>query len=191
MSEARSAPDDSTPRGRLESLHREFGIAPNYAADRRLPLQTEAGEPDLVEIGVNDEGRPIRLLAPAAHAWRRMLAAAADDRLTLVPISGYRSIERQAEIIRGKLAAGHRIADILRYIAAPGYSEHHTGRALDIGSPDHLELDEDFARTPAFRWLEQNAARFSFHLSYPPHNAYGIGYEPWHWCWSPLAPHAP
>lgn len=167
----------------LAALHRELGIPTTYARDRRLPAHLDAPETDLVQIALNDEGRPIRLISPAAAAWHRMRDAAARDGITLLPVSGFRSVARQVEIIRGKLAAGAAIADILRYVAAPGFSEHHSGRALDISSPEHVELDEEFARTAAFAWLQQHARNFAFHLSYLPGNPHGIGYEPWHWCW--------
>jgi len=112
-----------------------------------------------------------------------MRAGAARDHLDLVALSGFRSVRRQTRIIREKLSAGQNINDILSYVAAPGYSEHHSGRAIDIGTPEHLALDADFARTAAFRWLKTHARDFGFRLSYPRHNPYGIGYEPWHWCW--------
>jgi D-alanyl-D-alanine carboxypeptidase len=102
--------------------------------------------------------------------------------VALLAVSGFRSIERQAEIIRAKLSSGQKIEDILRLVAAPGYSEHHTGRAIDIGTPGEEPLTEAFADTPAFRWLAENAGHFGFRLSYPKGNAHGIAYEPWHWC---------
>jgi D-alanyl-D-alanine carboxypeptidase len=123
------------------------------------------------------------LTRPAAEAWGRMLAAAMRDRVDLVAISGFRSVARQTEIIREKLAGGQKLADILRRVAAPGFSEHHTGRAIDIGSPEHIELDEEFESTAAFRWLQRNAGGFEFTLSFPRGNPHGIVYEPWHWCW--------
>lgn len=184
MSDSRSSAA-ATPAlsAALARVHRELGISADYAAARKLPFHEEAALADLVTIGTNDAGRPIRLVTPAAAAWHHMHAAAAVDHLELVPISGFRSVARQIEIIRGKLATGAAIADILRYVAAPGFSEHHTGRALDIGSPEHIELDEEFAHTAAFRWLDRRAGNFGFHLSYPRENPFGIGYEPWHWCW--------
>ncbi len=112
-----------------------------------------------------------------------MRTAAATDGAELQPLSGYRSVARQTKIIRQKIAAGITINEILRLVAAPGCSEHHTGRAIDIGSPENCALDENFARTPEYRWLRRHAARFGFRLSYPRRNAHGIGYEPWHWCW--------
>jgi D-alanyl-D-alanine carboxypeptidase len=92
-------------------------------------------------------------------------------------------VERQAKIIRGKLDLGEKISDILRSIAAPGYSEHHTGRAIDIGSPDVLPLEEAFSNTRAFAWLIGHAHEFGFTLSFPKQNPHGFVYEPWHWCW--------
>lgn len=180
----------SQPSARLLALWRELGIPADYLAAHALPLHTEAAEATLVSIGNNDEGRPIRLIPPVARAWRHLHAAAAADGITLLPLSGFRSVARQAELIRAKLAAGQPIADILRLVAAPGCSEHHTGRALDVGSPEDTTLDEAFALTPAFRWLTRHAAAHGFALSYPRDNPHGIAYEPWHWCWHP-APRPP
>ncbi len=112
-----------------------------------------------------------------------MHAAAAREGVQLLPLSGFRSVARQTAIIRRKLAEGQALPAILRLVAAPGCSEHHTGRALDLGDVNHVGLDVDFAQTPAFRWLEKRAAQFGFRLSYPRKNRHGIGYEPWHWFW--------
>ena len=176
------------PNRQLVTLHRELGIPARYATERRLTPQVEAPEQELVEVGISDEGRPIRLVRLAAEAWALMRRAATLNDIELFALSGFRSIARQTEIFRGKLADGQAVDDILRYVAAPGYSEHHTGRALDIGSPEHTELDEAFAETEAFRWLSENASAFGFVLSYPRGNPHGIGFEPWHWCWSPEPP---
>lgn len=168
---------------RIRSLHRRLGIPADYAASRHLPLHREARR--LVSVGpAADDGKPVRLVPAAARAWRRMQEAAAGDRLELLPLSGFRSVARQARIIRRKRAAGQPLTAILRLVAAPGHSEHHTGRALDLGSSGHVSLDADFGRTPAFRWLRKHAAEFGFQLSYPRKNCHGIGYEPWHWCWN-------
>jgi D-alanyl-D-alanine carboxypeptidase len=165
----------------LERVWERLGIPRDYATQRHLPFQREATQ--LVSIGINPDGRPLRATAATAAAWHRMRAAALEDKVILVPLSAFRSVRRQTAIIREKLAAGTSIDDILRLVAAPGCSEHHTGRALDLGSPEHIDLDEDFAQTRAFRWLNRHAGKFGFHLSYPAGNPHGIGYEPWHWCW--------
>ena len=72
--------------------------------------------------------------------------------------------------------------EIFNVLAHPGYSEHHTGRALDIHTPDSALLEEDFEHTDAFRWMKKNAKKYGFFMSYPRDNKYGMIYEPWHWC---------
>ena len=166
---------------KLRKIWAALGIPADYAVVRHLPLQREPRK--LVRIGRNPDGRVLRLTPRASAAWRRMQAAAAGDGITLLPISGFRSIARQTDIIRQKLAAGQGLGKTLRLVAAPGCSEHHTGRALDLASVADPELEERFALTPEFRWLKKHAGRFGFHLSYPPRNHHGIAYEPWHWCW--------
>jgi D-alanyl-D-alanine carboxypeptidase len=75
------------------------------------------------------------------------------------------------------------LADILQVNAAPGFSEHHSGRAIDIGAPGEPAAEPSFERTPAFNWLMQFAPAHGFRLSYPRNNPHGIAYEPWHWYW--------
>jgi len=158
----------------------DLGIPGDYGTRRGLPLLAEAT--DLVSIGASPEGREIQLERGAAAAWARMAEAAAAQGIALAPYSGFRSIARQTEIVRRKFSAGETIDAILRVVAAPGYSEHHTGRAVDIGVPGAEPLTEDFAETAAFRWLEANAGVFGFRMSFPRGNPNGIAYEPWHWC---------
>lgn len=159
-----------------------MGIPADYARVRGLPFQREAKR--LVRIGRSPAGRRVRLTPTAAAAWRRLQAAARRDGIELVPISGFRTVHRQTRLIRAKLAAGLRIGAILRTMAAPGCSEHHTGRALDVGCPGCTELTTSFGRTRAFRWLQAHAPRYGLRLSYPRSNRHGISYEPWHWCHS-------
>ena len=108
-------------------------------------------------------------------------ADAAAGGIALEAISGYRSHDYQLGIFERKRARGLEVAEILQVNAAPGYSEHHGGEALDIGTPGEPPAEESFETTPAFAWLSQHAARHGFSLSYPRGNPHGIVYEPWHW----------
>ena len=168
----------------LTELHRSLGLPADYALSRGLALQLEASIDSLVTIALTEDGRAIQLTPSAAAAWTRLKRAADAAAIQLIAISGFRSIARQTEIIRGHLASGRPIEDILRFVAAPGYSEHHTGRAVDITTAEDSLLDASFAQTPAFDWLNNHAIQFGFHLSFPKNNSHGIAYEPWHWCWS-------
>ena len=170
---------DSPYADRIAGLLEELGIAADYGARRGMDLQSEAEE--LVAARVLPDGRELRLVPQTAAAWEAMQTAAAADQVTLLLISGFRSVAYQRQIIDRKRARGDLLEAILRVNAAPGYSEHHTGRAVDIGTPDSRPLEEEFENTKAFRWLAQEAGRFGFRLSYPRNNLQGIVYEPWHW----------
>jgi len=163
----------------LRELHKELGIPVDYGASGTPPACREAS--DLVEVGPNLVGRMQRLAPKAAGKWQQMVAAAAEDGITLLLVSGFRSVDYQAGLIRKKINAGQNIGDILEVNAPPGFSEHHTGRAVDVATPGSRPLTEDFENTEAFAWLQRRAAEFGFSMSYPRDNPCGFVYEPWHW----------
>jgi D-alanyl-D-alanine carboxypeptidase len=158
-----------------------LGVPRDHARMRKL---TRVREPRRLEfIGYDTQQRAQWLTPRAARAWVRMRDAAATDGTELQVVSAFRSIEYQLGILERKLARGQGVEQILRVSAAPGYSEHHSGRALDITAPGFAALEEAFENSLAFAWLTKNARSFGFRLSYPRHNPHGIAYEPWHWCW--------
>lgn len=171
---------------RIAEIQQRLGIPLDHAKSRGIDPQIEADEASLVSVGQTDDGRPIRLIPAAGQAWAAMRDAASKDGISLVPVSGFRSVARQEEIIRKHLADGRTLEDILRQVMVPGYSEHHTGCAIDITAPDDPPLEQGFALTTAYVWLTRHASSYGFKLSYPRDNSHGIVYEPWHWCW-----HAP
>lgn len=166
---------------RLDLLFAELGIPAEMMVARGLPQCEEANELEIAEIG--DDGREHLLIHSAAIAWKKLKAAAFSDGVGLFIVSAYRSIDRQAEIVRRKLAAGSTIEEVLCVNAPPGFSEHHTGRAIDLSAPGSRVLDVEFDKTPAFSWLVSHAAGFGYQLSYPIGNQWGFQYEPWHWCY--------
>src|SRR5205809_3365805 len=166
-------------RERVSLALAELGIPPALVGDRCLPLCIEASKLVVAEIDIH--GREHRLTPSAAEAWKKMKAAAGAAGIELQIVSAFRSFERQIEIIREKIAAGQSIKEILSVSAPPGYSEHHTGRAVDIGSSADDPLEEDFEHTPAFSWLVDNAELYRYYLSFPRNNVHGYEHEPWHW----------
>ncbi|HWT16143.1 MAG TPA: M15 family metallopeptidase [Patescibacteria group bacterium] len=133
-------------------------------------------------VGFAPDGRPMFLASRAAAAWRGMRSAAFADGIALETVSTFRSIAHQHALVARKLARGNAIDQVFAVNAVPGYSEHHSGRAIDIGTPGCAALDEAFERTPAFTWLQNHAAAFGFRMSYPRDNRHGVIHEPWHWC---------
>ena len=166
---------------KVSRIHQELGIPREYALNRRIPIQREAT--GLVSIGPDIYQREQRLLAEAGRAWRLMQDSAGNDGVQLQLVSAYRSVDYQQGIIRRKLEKGQAIEEILRVSAAPGYSEHHTGRAIDLSTPDFPVLEEEFEQSDAFSWLTENARQFDFKMSFPRDNPFGVIYEPWHWAW--------
>ena len=113
----------------------------------------------------------------------KMREEAKKDGIYLVFLSGYRSINLQKDIFYTlKSRRNQEAAERARVSAPPGYSEHSTGFAIDIGDATQRETDFEtqFENTQAFRWLIKNAAKFHFKLSFHKDNKY-IDYEPWHW----------
>ncbi len=158
-----------------------LGVPADHGRARGLALVREPAQ--LVFIG-NDIHARAQWLAPrAARAFARMRDAAAANGVELELVSAFRSADYQLGILKRKLERGQTIAEILRVSAAPGYSEHHSGRALDLTTPGFAALEEEFERSPAFAWLGAHARAFGFTLSYPRGNPHAIAYEPWHWCW--------
>lgn len=172
-------PNLESYRVRIAAIHRELGIPADYASRCGMPLQLECT--DLVESEPDVFGRQPLMEACTFDAWREMKADALRDEVELQLVSAWRSVDYQKSLLVAKLQRGQVISDILKVNAAPGYSEHHTGTALDLGCPGVEHLCEDFEDSAAFRWLSEHAARFGFRLSFPRGNPFGVQYEPWHW----------
>ncbi len=145
-------------------------------------LPYDEADPSQLKAITND-GR-IKLRTKAADRFLQMQRDARASGIILTPISGFRTVKEQEylffEIKRQRNQDTRKRAEVS---APPKYSEHHTGYAIDIGDGQvpATNLSEKFEQTPAFRWLENNAAKYSFELSFPPNNPQGISYEPWHW----------
>jgi D-alanyl-D-alanine carboxypeptidase len=158
----------------------EFAVSPAVLAQRGLEICREPTE--LVTAETDAEGREHLLVPAAAAAWARMVKAAGEDGVVLSIASAFRTLDRQAAIIRGKLERGAAIDQILCVSAPPGYSEHHSGRAVDVCTPGCPPLEPEFEQTEAYEWLSSHANDHGFALSYPRDNQQGYSYEPWHWC---------
>ncbi len=169
----------SLPLEQLIDRLDHLGLDESYGARTGLDLVAEPAA--LAFAGHDRYHRPLWLNAGAARAWEAMRRAAYADDVVLDAISGYRSHAYQLGIFERKLGRGQTIEQILTVNAAPGYSEHHSGNALDIGTPGEPPAEESFEHTGAFDWLRSHAGKFHFRMSYPRDNPHGIVYEPWHW----------
>lgn len=158
------------------------GLRAKLSADGRLlghfPYP-EAKPSELVSVA------PGLLLKPdAAKSFLSMQRAAANDGIALALLSSYRTLEAQRDLFFNVKAERKQTSlDRAKVSAPPGFSEHSTGYAIDVGdlSQPQTNLSASFSRTKAYQWLKENAARFQFTLSFPPGNSQGVSFEPWHW----------
>ena len=172
---------------RVREAHEVLGLGEDCLRDgvrgsSKQPLCDEATE--LVSVGEDVYGRPQRLAPAAARAWFRLQEAAAAEEVSLQLVSAFRGVDYQRELIERKLAAGQELEAILQLSAAPGFSEHHTGNAIDVTTEGSAALEVEFELSECFRWLQRRAPSFGFSLTYPRNNPFGIAYEPWHWCFA-------
>ena|SRR5579863_113176 len=92
-----------------------------------------------------------------AIAFRAMAKAASRAGIDLRIRSGFRSFEKQAHLYKEYRRGEGNLA------AKPGFSNHESGRALDLYITDYNVYD----------WLEHHGAQYGFHRTVPG--------EPWHW----------
>ncbi|WP_103670609.1 D-alanyl-D-alanine carboxypeptidase family protein [Pseudanabaena sp. BC1403] len=145
---------------------------------------SEAPANKLRTIGRAGDGYEIKLHEAAAKSFLRMEADAKADGVDFVVISGFRTIAEQQELFfEISKQRNQTPAQRAKVSAPPGHSEHHTGYALDIGDSavPSANLSTSFEKTSAFQWLQSNAAKYGFEMSFPPNNPQGVMYEPWHW----------
>lgn len=139
---------------------------------------------DLVEPALPGSHDPVLLRSEAAAALERMLAAANAENVHITVKSSYRSHAKQQDLYNGYVA-DKGVAATEATSARPGFSEHQTGLALDIGDADagsSCDFSVCFADTPAGQWVAAHAAEHGFVIRYLPGEETVTGYsaEPWH-----------
>lgn len=120
----------------------------------------------------------------ARAGFEAMRSEALKAKIDLVAFSTYRDFARQKVLYDGYVAKdGQKAAD--RYSARPGYSEHQTGLAFDIGEAGQEQhwASATFGGTKGGKWLMANAHRYGFILRYPEGAEQITGYmhESWHY----------
>lgn len=171
----------------------EKPVEPEQQPDENgyLPNQTLPTEPTYINgILLANKIYPLpSTFAPGENKEARqeldkMLAAAKKQGFDFVAFSGYRSFDYQTTLYNNYVNRdGQAAAD--RYSARPGYSEHQTGLAFDVGErgKENLWLTEEFGETPAGQWLLANAQDYGFILRFPKNkeDITGYMYESWHY----------
>jgi D-alanyl-D-alanine carboxypeptidase len=177
---------DKEPARFLElsgAVEKEAGSAPDLLrrVDKKEALPQSYSPGDLVSLdktGISVSRAGHRLREPAFEALKAMDKAARSDGITLIVGSAFRSYDYQVEVFARNAREAGSEAAAERISARPGKSQHQLGMAIDF-SP----IDDAFATTAASRWLERNAGRFGFSLSFPRglEAVTGYSWESWHY----------
>ena len=121
---------------------------------------------------------PERIHTNVAPFLERMMWDAREASSTLLIASAYRSFDEQKAVKTGYKTLYGSGAN--SFSADQGYSEHQLGTTVDLTTPKLKRLVTTFEKDPAFIWLENNAHRYGYTLSYPKNNGF-YQFEPWHW----------
>ncbi len=124
------------------------------------------------------EGRTYQIHADVDRFLENLLDEAKEDGLSLMIASSYRSFSNQAALKSSYTVRYGTGANT--FSADQGYSEHQLGTAVDFTTPSVGGTFAGFDKTDEYEWLDENAWRYGFILSYPKGNTY-YQYEPWHW----------
>jgi D-alanyl-D-alanine carboxypeptidase len=138
-------------------------------------------QPQDIMIVAGYGGKKVPLHRLAATAWQALVAEASTAGIKsplLLPISGYRSSKRQAELWQIALKKYGSAEKARLWVAPPGHSAHHSGRAIDLWLGFGISSNniQKMRATPVHKWLVKNAATFGF---------YPYEREPWHWEYNP------
>ena len=170
-------------------------VSPGTTDDKTLLGKSNLGHFPFVEgnssemltiasYGPGEYQRFEKLAPEAALALMKLIYAARYEGVWIVPVSGFRNIADQEKLFEVQIQKLGSPEAAAKLSAPPGYSEHHTGYAIDLadGHFPKQDITYNFATTDTFKWLNLHAKEFGFELSFPENNAQGVSYEPWHWC---------
>ncbi|GAA1342585.1 M15 family metallopeptidase [Arthrobacter roseus] len=180
-------------------------VLPTQAVTKPTPAPNAYRDPTRLDVVVNKQ-RPVKPLnfvpsaltlpqvnlatapgaakmqADAAAALEDMFAAAAANGIGLTVVSGYRSYQDQAATYNHWVAVHGSVQRADGVSARPGYSEHQTGLAFDVGQSDGVcTLLPCFRDTAAGQWMDEHAHRYGFILRYPPGQEQVTGFQPEYW----------
>ena len=180
---ARRHPDDGAETE--ESMKKKYDLDYLILVNPLHPLPADWNRRLRTVKAVNHAGQMTETEVNAYQAFCRLRDALEPKGFLIDIDSAYRSIEAQqaiADVFQAKFGAAYTA----RIVAEPGYSEHHTGLALDlypiVEGNDITSNEELFQCTGLWEAVHPMLAEYGFILRYPPGKEHitGYSYEPWH-----------
>lgn len=159
----------STDKELLRKYSKVYFLSENYS-----PAQLSSIDPQYLY----QKDRSLLFHTGALSRLLFMLEAAGRDGITLKVVSAYRSFYEQAAVKTGYAVLYGSGAN--QFSADQGYSEHQLGTAVDLNTSGTSGILAGFDKSAAYAWMNANAYKYGFILSYPAGNSY-YQFEPWHW----------
>jgi LAS superfamily LD-carboxypeptidase LdcB len=125
-----------------------------------------------------NEDKDQQVLAQVMPFLKGLMQEALSNGIDIKIISAYRSFREQAGLKYSYTVTYGSGAN--KFAADQGYSEHQLGTTIDFTDSKTGAKLAGFDKTEAYAWLETNAYKYGFVLSYPQGNIYYY-FEPWHW----------
>jgi hypothetical protein len=153
-----------------------YSILPPWIGKKITAPEFDYSDFRQIPVEYTHNGSKIYILTAALQPMVELLQAAEKDGISLKVESAYRSEEYQKRIFKRMLEKGRTFADIVRYVAPPGYSQHVLGTAVDF-----FPSNWRFADTPDYAWLREKGRLFGFEETHSQFNPMKIAWEAWHW----------
>jgi len=154
----------------LQKYSKVFFLNENYT-----PRETQVILPEYTAYPKNE----YRVHVDVVYFLLSMIDDAKKDDMDLLVVSAYRSFQTQTSLkAQNKVTYGANTAN--RFVAEQGYSEHQLGTTVDLTTSNIRAANMNFEKTKEYKWLQDNAHKYGFIISYPKGNQY-YAYEPWHW----------
>lgn len=142
-----------------------------FVVDKKHHLPADYTPQDLIGKG------KFAVREQTSKAFNKMAAEAKKDGINLFILSGFRPYTRQ-EYLFNRSVKTKGLDHAEKYVARPGASQHQLGTAIDIDS-----VEDSFVNTKEYAWLQKNACKYGFSLSFPKGQEEKTGYmfESWHY----------
>ncbi|HEY4518525.1 MAG TPA: M15 family metallopeptidase [Candidatus Paceibacterota bacterium] len=154
----------------LKKYSKVYFLNEHYQPNQVLPINTKY---------LYHDTRPESVLAEILPNVSKLLDDAATANVTIYVKSAYRSFVDQANL-KGQYSVLYGVGTANQFSADQGYSEHQLGTTIDFITTGTGGELTGFDKTVAYLWLQNNAYKYGFVLSYPEGNKYYV-FEPWHW----------
>lgn len=156
---------------------------PNYPVlfNRYNKISYPSGRLELLNKKYTFRKRSFNTVTVLQKSFYKMCEDAKQNNVYILVSAGYRSVSTQIKIINKFINLEGR-ENAMKRCAPPGFSEHHTGLALDVCGGKMQDGEFVYDNECVYAWIKENSYKYGFMIKNPPNKEHITGtiYEPWH-----------